>query len=77
MKTRAVKNRRIAWLLRKEGFHIKSVEPNRNKPEFDVYIFEATPELCMSLDRHIRNNDGRKQANSKAKGELKNEPKNI
>lgn len=57
--TKAVRSQRIAWLLRKEGFHIIDVVPNRHRPDLDVYIFEATPELCAALDEHIRNKDNR------------------
>lgn len=32
--------RRIAYLLRKQGFKIVRVEPSRSKPEFDCYVFE-------------------------------------
>ena len=49
MKTKAVRSQRIAWLL-----------PNRRRPNLDVYIFEATPELCASLDTHIQNKDNRR-----------------
>lgn len=52
MKTKAVRSQRIAWLLRKEGFKILGITPNRRRPNLDVYIFEATPELCTALD-HI------------------------
>lgn len=34
MKTKAVKSKRIAWLLRKAGYPILSVEPNRMQPEY-------------------------------------------
>lgn len=54
MKTKAVRSQRIAWLLRKEGFKILGITPNRRRPNLDVYIFEATPELCASLDTHIQ-----------------------
>lgn len=54
-KTKAVRSQRIAWLLRKEGFKIIDVVPN-----LDVYIFEATPELCVALNLHIQNRDNRR-----------------
>lgn len=59
-KTKAVRSQRIAWLLRKEGFKILNVVPNRCRPDLDVFIFEATPELCAALDRHIKNKDNRR-----------------
>lgn len=63
MKTKAVRSQRIAWLLRKEGFEIINVVPNRCRPNLDVFIFEATPELCAALDEHIRNKDNRRDKN--------------
>lgn len=52
-KTKAVKSRRIAWLLRKAGYPILSVEPNRMQPEYNVYIFEVTPGFQKALDKII------------------------
>lgn len=60
MKTKAVRSQRIAWLLRKEGFKILGITPNRRRPNLNVYIFEATPELCTALDTHIQNKDNRR-----------------
>ena len=54
VKTKAVTSRRIAWRLRKEGFKILSVEPNRSKPEFDVYIFKVVPGFQEKLDQFIQ-----------------------
>lgn len=51
--TKAVKSRRIAWLLRKEGYKIISVEPNRRNPQFDVYIFEDVPGFSEALTKYI------------------------
>ena len=62
-KTKAVRSQRIAWLLRKEGFKIINVVPSRCRPELDVFIFEATPELCAALDQHIKNKDNRRNKN--------------
>lgn len=53
IKTKAVKSRRIAWLLRKAGYPILSVEPNRMQPEYNVYIFEVTPDFQEALDKII------------------------
>ena len=53
MPTKAVKSRRIAWLLRKEGYKIISVEPNRYNPQFDVYIFEDVPGFSEALTKYI------------------------
>lgn len=54
LKTKAVTSRRIAWRLRKEGFKILSVEPDRSKPEFDVYIFKVVPGFQEKLDQFIQ-----------------------
>ena len=51
--TKAVKSRRIEWLLRKEGYKIISVEPNRRNPQFDVYIFEDVPGFSEALTKYI------------------------
>lgn len=37
--------RRLAYQLRCAGFDIVRVEPNPKKPQFDVYIFNATPQF--------------------------------
>jgi len=37
--------RKLALALRNKGFQIVCVEPNWDKPTFDVYCFENTAEL--------------------------------
>lgn len=37
--------RRLAYQLRCAGFDIVRIEPNPKKPQFDVYIFKATPQF--------------------------------
>lgn len=64
--TKAVKSRRIAWLLRKEGYKIISVEPNRHNPQFDVYIFEDVPGFSEALAKYI--NEQEKHRKEKANG---------
>ena len=52
MKTKKIKKiytRRLAVELRRRGFNILATEPNPNKPEFDVYLFEDTSELQRAL----------------------------
>ncbi len=49
-----------AKFAKKEGFKILGITPNRRRPNLDVYIFEATPELCTALDTHIQNKDNRR-----------------
>lgn len=42
------------WLaveLRKQGFPIKRVEVNPNKPQFDCYVFDATDELIAAFTK--------------------------
>lgn len=38
--TKRIYTKSVALELRKRGFKIIGTEPNENKPEFDVYIFE-------------------------------------
>ena len=40
-------------MLRKEGYKIISVEPNRRNPQFDVYIFEDVPGFSEALTKYI------------------------
>ena len=37
--------RRRACELRLKGFKMIRLEPNPNKPEFNIYVFQNTPEL--------------------------------
>lgn len=53
IKTKAVRSKRMAWLLRRAGFPIISVEPDRCKPEYDVYIFEKTLDFQKAFDKII------------------------
>lgn len=48
--------RRVAVKLRKLGFQIKKVDVNPNKPEFDCYFFEDTPEFQKALTQISRKN---------------------
>lgn len=45
MTEKKVYTRRIAYELRLKGFKIIRLEPNPNKPEFNIYVFQSTPEL--------------------------------
>ena len=49
--TRVVKNRRIAYELRKLGYKILRTEPNKFRPELDVYIFKNEKGLKEELNR--------------------------
>lgn len=53
IETKAVRSKRMAWLLRKAGYSILSVEPDRRKPEYNVYIFEKTPSFQSTFDKII------------------------
>ncbi len=66
MPTKAVKSRRIAWLLRKEGYKIISVEPNRHNPQFDVYIFEDTPGFSEALTKYINEQERYREEKAKS-----------
>ena len=54
VKCKAIKSKRIACKLRKEGFPIKSVEPDRDHPERDVYVFEMTLGFQDALDKILK-----------------------
>ena len=51
IRCKGIKSKWIAWKLRKEGFRIKTVEPDWYNPEQDVYIFEMVPGFQETLDR--------------------------
>lgn len=42
-------SKRLARELRFKGLCIVGVEPNKYKPEFNVYLFEDTPELQRAM----------------------------
>ena len=39
----------MAQYLTKQGFEIKSIEPDESNPTFNVYLFEASPELYKAV----------------------------
>lgn len=49
MKTKKIFTRRLAIYLREHGFKILGTEVNFKQPQFDVYIFEYTPELTEAI----------------------------
>jgi hypothetical protein len=53
IKTRAVRKRSFACILRNKGYKLLAVRANRKYPEHDVYIFEATPEFDKDLTELI------------------------
>jgi len=47
--------RRIAWRLEMRGFKVIKIEPNKKKPQYNVYYFEDTQELHNALYEVTRN----------------------
>ncbi len=43
------KRTRMAQYLTKQGFEIKSIEPDEDNPTFSVYLFDASPELYNAV----------------------------
>lgn len=43
-------SKRIAIQLREQGFQILETRVNKAKPQFDCYVFAATPELFAALN---------------------------
>jgi hypothetical protein len=39
----------LAYELRKQGFRIIRTEPNEQKPQYDVYIFENCEDLQIAI----------------------------
>lgn len=49
MKEKIIYTKWVAYELRKQGFPIVRVEVNPNKPQYDCWIFEETPELIKAF----------------------------
>lgn len=45
IKEKKIYTRKLAYILRCAGFSILRTEPNPKKPQFDIYVFAATPEF--------------------------------
>lgn len=52
--TKRIYTKSVALELRKRGFKIIRTEPNENKPEFDVYVFEDNNNLKNALTEITR-----------------------
>ena len=65
IKTKAIRSKRIAWLLRMEGFRILTVRPDRRNPQYDLYFFKATPRFEATLSRIMEEAKERKQQKNK------------
>lgn len=50
LKTKIIYSKRIAIALRERGFQILETKVNRIKPQYDCYVFAATPELFAALE---------------------------
>lgn len=50
--TKKIFTRKLAVYLRERGFKIIGKEVNRYNPEFDVYLFEDTPELRNAMNNY-------------------------
>ena len=51
--TKAIRKRKYANILVRQGFRMIAVRQNKRFPEQDVYIFEYTPELDKALGELI------------------------
>ena len=49
MEIKKIYTKKMAVYLRKQGFKIIGTEVNENKPEFDVYLFENTPDFEAAM----------------------------
>ena len=52
--TKRIYSKSVALELRKRGFKIIRTEPNENKPEFDVYVFQGSDSLESALTEITR-----------------------
>lgn len=43
---------KVAGYLCRQGFKILGTEINRIKPQYDVFLFEDTPELRKAFDKY-------------------------
>ena len=43
------KRTRMAQFLSERGFELKGIEPDEHNPKYDVYLFEASPELYNAV----------------------------
>lgn len=57
MNIKKIYTRKVAYDLRKMGFKILKTEPNERKPEFDVYLFEDTPEFQEAFGEYMRSRE--------------------
>ena len=65
IKTKAIRSKRVAWLLRMEGFRILTVRPDRRNPQYDLYFFKVTPRFEETVSRIMEEAKERKQQKNK------------
>ena len=53
MKIKKIYTKKMAVYLRERGFKILGTEVNPNKPEFDVYLFENTPDFEAAMLEYV------------------------
>lgn len=53
MKTKVVYSQRLATRLREKGFRIVDTQINKKYPQYDVYLFEDTPEFQEAFENEI------------------------
>ncbi len=46
---------KLAGYLRQNGFKIQGTRINLSKPQYDVFLFEDTPELREYFDKYCSN----------------------
>ena len=47
---------KLAGYLRQRGFKIIGTAPNMKKPQYDVFLFEDTPELRAAVNDYCQAN---------------------
>lgn len=53
--TKKIFSKQLAYELRLKGFKILGIEPNRKKPQLDVYIFQESKELETAMGEILAN----------------------
>lgn len=53
MKVKRIYTKKMAIYLREQGFKIIGTEVNKKRPEFDVYLFNDTPNLENAMLEYV------------------------
>lgn len=56
-RTYVCKRSRLCKFLTGQGFFPYSIEPDRSNPNYDVFLFDATPELYKAVVRYFDKKD--------------------